>query len=367
MSLSSIKDVLGKSLGAAVFVVMALLCGVVPVAAETPSAGGTGQEENGAPVACGTLFLFMPLPDSEVDLCPPLDDDDLRMAWVDQMVQALEAYGTAHGTYRVPDSGFDGGGNGWALYEGNRYATSIAARLSAEGFFPPLETSNHWDSTTALAASEGIAMVYRCKDRVAVFNVHSSAQASGDSSDWWTENRCNPYPIDQLGASYFVVSRSLGHLEGADEREDLRVAAVDATLEALRSYAVANGTYLVPGTGFDGRGSGWAFYEGSRYSTSIANALIATGHLSADPLHDPLWADTTSMASAEGAVLVYACKDRVAVFARHGTAQPATTEADWWAENECTRYPIDQLGATYYRVSNSLSCGCISQGHFFFS
>lgn len=338
--MSWIRDLVGRSLLAALLVAASLFVGVVPTAAaEAP-------EEV---AICEVWFGG--------DHCHAPTDDELRERWVRSLMDALESYGAANGTFKIPNSGFDGRGTGWAVWEGNRYSISIASRLSAEGFLPALEISDSWDQTTALAASEGIALVYRCKDRVAVFNVGSSEHATASDSDWWTNNGCFRYPIDQLGATYYVVSRPLSDLDGEDYREALRLRTASELLDALTRYGKFDNTYKVPYSGFDARGTGWAFYEGDRYDTSIADYLMSSGFLYGyfDPTY---WAETVAMASTEGAVSVHRCKDRVAVFTRHRTAQPSSSDADWWADNDCTRYPIDQLGATYFQVSIPLCPGC---------
>ncbi len=135
--------------------------------------------------------------------------------------------------------------------------------------------------------------------------------------------------------------------------EDLRRLAVDEMVKALESYGQANGTYLVDGSGFRGRGSGWAFYEkaGGNYPASIVNALVDAGHLPVDGGRDPLWEGPLSIT---GDMLVYRCMDRVAVFTREGVSAPSSDDSVWWAENGCTRYPIDRLNATYFSLSDPL-------------
>ncbi len=135
--------------------------------------------------------------------------------------------------------------------------------------------------------------------------------------------------------------------------EDRRQLAMAELIGALESYGDANGTYLVDGGGFKGRGSGWLFYglEGTTYPVSVASILTAEGHLSADAVRDPLWVSETSTV---GDVLVYRCKDRVAVFTRHSGIRPSSEDADWWRDNGCTRYPIENLNASYYQISKHL-------------
>lgn len=353
------RDVVIRSALVAVLAVLSLFAGMAPVAAQT---------DDGADLACGYWFFAVvddPSDDGS-DPCPEPTDAELRLFWGDVVLQGFESFAEEHGTYKVPNSGFEGRGNGWAIYEGNRYPRSTVGALMAEGYVPDITNTELWARTTALASTEGVVTAYRCSDRVAVFNLHGGGHASTEDVDWWADNGCSRYPIDTLGATYFEVSRPLGHLDGASANESIRVQALEAMYVALGSYRNANGTYHVPNTGFNNGGTGWAFYQGGTYATSIASVLIDEGHLDADPSHDPLWGATTQLAEGEGAVMVYRCKDRVAVFTRHSTAEASTWASDWWADNDCNRYPIDTLGATYFKVSAPDDCYCVAAGYFFF-
>ena len=137
------------------------------------------------------------------------------------------------------------------------------------------------------------------------------------------------------------------------DEDEHRQLALEAMVDALESYGSQAGTFMVAGGGAGGRGTGWAFYEetGSNYPVSTVALLIAGGHMPADALRDPLWTDTLSIV---GDVLVYPCKDRVAVFTREGDGQPTAEDGTWWTDNDCHRYPIDRLGATHYIVSSPL-------------
>ncbi len=288
------------------------------------------------------------------------EDEILRQKAVDHVVKAFESYGKTNGTYLVEGAGRWGGtgGDGWVFYETgpsrypSPYPTSIASVLIDEGhftdgvFYDPLWRSKTW--------TFGDMQAYRCEDRVGVFTVHGDGKAAAEDRAWWVDNNCTQYPADKLDLGYFKLSYPIPRLPDPPlprDPEDLRIMAVWEMLEALESYGDANGTYLVDGSGFRGRGSGWAFYEkaGSNYPASIANALIETGHLPADARHDPLWENPLSIA---GDVLVYRCQDRVAVFTREGISKPSTEDSDWWADNGCTRYPIDRLNTTYFKLSS---------------
>lgn len=133
--------------------------------------------------------------------------------------------------------------------------------------------------------------------------------------------------------------------------EHLRSVAHQAMFDAMESFGAANGHYRPQGSGFDDRGTGWGFYEGNRYPTSIASLLIAEGHLEADPWFDPDWAHTTALATTEGVVMVYQCEDRMAVFGEAGTGTTSINDAEWWAENDCNTYALDRWNYTYFKLS----------------
>jgi len=119
-------------------------------------------------------------------------------------------------------------------------------------------------------------------------------------------------------------------------------------ITALESYANSNGTYSVSGGGYQGNGAGWAFWEGNNYPTATSSVLISDGHLAADAIPDPYAAGDNS---GTGDVLIYTCADRVAVFTRDTTTHPSASDSTWWADNNCNRYPIDRLNATYFALS----------------
>lgn len=135
-----------------------------------------------------------------------------------------------------------------------------------------------------------------------------------------------------------------------------RQLALLQMVAALESYGSENGTFMVAGGGAGGRGTGWALYEeaGSNYPVATATVLIAEGHMAAGHLRDPLWVDPLSIV---GDVLVYPCKDRVAVFTREGDGKATNADSRWWTDNDCHRYPIDRLNATHYVVSSPLAGG----------
>lgn len=129
---------------------------------------------------------------------------------------------------------------------------------------------------------------------------------------------------------------------------------VHAMVMALESYADEHGTYHVEGAGFKGRGTGWAFWEGPNYTTSIASVLEAEGHLvSIEYDLDPNLLSPAEYDIARD-LLIYRCKNRVGVFTLEGEGQPSDFDSTWWDEHDCFRYPIDRLNATHFQISDPL-------------
>ena len=218
--------------------------------------------------------------------------------------------------------------------------------LVNEGHADSIQDLQHHDYINSTRLT-GDFLIYRCKDRVALFSRDGDGKvASVADQTWWSNNGCTTYPIDRLGAVHFKVSRSLS--EVADEG---RAQAMSNVISALESYAASNGTYKVTGGGWGGNGQGWFHYDSnSKYTQGVGNVLVNEGHAdSIEDLEDPIFLDSARVA---GDFLIYRCKDRVAIFSRHGgSAETSTTDQAWWSNNGCTTYPIDRLNATYFQVS----------------
>jgi len=267
--------------------------------------------------------------------------DEAQMA-VGVMLAALESYADVNGSYVVEGGGHNGNGNGWAFWEASNYPTAISNLLIADSHLVAGAIPDPYAGGDT--SGVGDVLVYTCKDRVGAFTRDTAAQASKADRDWWTENNCNRYPIDTLNSTYFRVSKPL-------PPDDAQLA-VGVMMAALESYGTDNGSYTVEGGGHNGNGSGWAFWEAANYPTAISDVLITAGHLAADAIPDP-YADGDT--SGVGDILVYPCANRVGVFTRDTTAQAAKADRDWWTENNCSRYVIDTLNATYYQLSQPLS------------
>ena len=190
-------------------------------------------------------------------------------------------------------------------------------------------------------------MVYRCADRVAVFAKADTITSSVEDANWWADNGCTRQPIDRHDHPYFQLSAPL-------PLDDARVIAVSQAVDALESYGAENLTYRVDGGGSRGNGQGW-YQRGNvgAYPDSIMGVLIAEGHLDGDNvLVDPL--DTVVDAHSSYDFMVYRCADRVAVFSQTQALTPSTADANWWADNGCTRRPIDRHDHPYFQLSAPL-------------
>lgn len=281
-----------------------------------------------------------------------LPDDIQRAIAVSQAVEALESYGRANLTYNVSGGGGGGGGQGWYQYTDNAaYGMSIAQVLVSEDHLPADYLTDPFDLNRDHHLRVGHDfLVYRCRDRVAVF-AQPSVDGFGPSADdqlWWTENECIRYPIDTLGHSYFEISEPLNN-------DALRAGAVTQAVLGLEEYARNYGTFTVAGSG-GGAGQGWYQYtDDASYQVSIAQALVAEGHLRADYLTDPLDPDRDHHLRVGHDFLVYQCKDRVAVFSQSdGGVETRAFDQTWWSDNGCIDYPITTFGFTYFEISRSL-------------
>jgi len=61
-------------------------------------------------------------------------------------------------------------------------------------------------------------LVYRCKDRVAVFAKPDSSSTTPTAADqsWWASNGCIRYPIETLGHTYFELTQTVAQAASAD-------------------------------------------------------------------------------------------------------------------------------------------------------
>lgn len=275
-------------------------------------------------------------------------NDQERMSEVARAVSALESFAQESGSFTVDGGGFNGNGLGWFHKSTGRYTDSISNTLVASGHLsPPLPKDPLHPDPIVFSTND--FLVYRCQDRVAVFSKSDSIETSATDQDWWNNNSCTNYPIDNLDHPYFQLSNALSDtLANNDEQ---RINEISQAVEALESFADQFGTYTVSGGGFRGNGQGWFHRTGGPYIESISAKLVDLGHLSAPVPQDPLHPTPGKFSIYD--FLVYRCQDRVAVFSKADSIEPSTQDQNWWDNNDCTRYPIDNLDHTYFQVSKA--------------
>jgi len=250
-----------------------------------------------------------------------------------QIAAALEAYGVDSGTYNTP-AGFNDTGLGPFQSEGREgYTTSIAGFLLSSGYL----TSIPQDPLYA-TNGEHDHLIYTCADRVGVFS-KTDEPANAGAEDWWASNDCTRYPIDTLGRPHLTLSEPLVVLQPLDAAREI--------VTALEAFGSVEGTYNTP-AGFNDTGEGPFQLEGPNgYKRSIANMLRSEGYLAFIP-RDPNYRIDATFDQ-----LIYTCEDRVGVFTK--TDEPTDPEsATWWADNDCTRYPIETLQRPHLTLSEPL-------------
>ncbi len=300
--------------------------------------------------AVGVRQCVDPNPDDESDAGGGVETEaNWRSQSMDQIIDGFEAYAQANGSYRVLGGGWNSDGQGWFGFDNNvRYPTSVHDVLVDGGYMDaPMMDQLYRDSTSTV----GDFLVYVCKGRVGLFSRHGSSENHTKAEDlaWWNSNSCPRHPLDSLGASYFKLSADLSDLESVTSD---RARAMRQAMNALESFGEENGTYSVTGSGWNNGGQGWFFYDGNdKYTTSVADALTAAGHLLL--LMDPLHVRTNAVT---GDYLTYRCKDRIGLFSRHGTGSESTSSADanWWSSNGCTTFPTERMNANYFIVSKPI-------------
>jgi len=272
-------------------------------------------------------------------------NDDRRVRAVAQAVAAFEAYGSEHGTYWIDGAG--GGGQGWYQYRnGTSYPASLVSRLISEGHLTNAYLTDPKDTNKSTHSNYDF-LVYRCKNRIAVFAKSDGIKPSASDAQWWTNNGCTTYPSVSLKHPYFQLS-------SPSNGDALRSVALTQAIKALESYGDAHLTYAVSGGGGGGAGQGWYQYsDGASYPNSIVNVLTSEGHLANTYLTDPSDANKSTHSSFD--FLVYRCKDRVAVFAKSDGRGPSAADARWWKANGCTTYPSITLNHPFFKLSKPVS------------
>ena len=282
-------------------------------------------------------------------------DDRARIAEVGRAVSALESFGEDFDTYSVPDAGSTGRGQGYFHLDGGNYPNSISNVLVDLGYLSNPVPKDPQHPTPGVRNNFDF-LVYRCEDRIAVFSRADDIEPTEGHRNFWANNNCNTLAIDALDHPYFQLSNALPAPPASNDV--LRLTAVDQALTALESFGADSGTYSVPNSGSNGRGLGWFHRTGGNYSNSISNALVDLGYLSNPVPLDPQHASPSTRSSYD--FLVYRCENRIAVFSRADSIEPTEGHQNWWNNNNCTNYPIDNLDHTYFKLSAPLPSAPIS-------
>jgi len=147
--------------------------------------------------------------------------------------------------------------------------------------------------------------------------------------------------------------------------DDARALAVAQAVQAFESFGLEHGNYIVSGGGGSGDGQGWYQYtDNTHYPTSIAQVLVAEGHLPATYLTDPADTNRDHHLRVGSDFLIYRCKNRIGVFAKPSSAALVPTAADetWWTNNGCIDYPISAFGHTYFALTTPLDSDSVRWG-----
>lgn len=259
--------------------------------------------------------------------------DVARSDRVSDLVTAFEAYGSGAGTY-VIGGGFENGGFG-AVYGANAttYTSgSIAQALSNAGVAVDV---NH---PAAVPKWEILAL--RCSDRVAVFSGAESIAASADDAQWWADNNCSTWAVNN-GRPYFELSDPVVPV-GPSALDQLRLDSIDELIAAFETYASDAGTYVIGG-GHQDRGVGAVYWTDSADYTfgSIAQALVDAG----------VTVDTSHPAPVKRwEILTMRCGDRLGVFSNADVITTDPADAQWWADNDCSPFPLNN-GRPFFRLA----------------
>ena len=276
-------------------------------------------------------------------------NDLTRISEVSRAISGFESFAQQSGNYNIDGGGFDGRGLGWFHLTGGRYTNSISNVLVDSGHLSnPVPKDPSHPNPGQYSSFD--FLVYRCLDRIAVFSKANSIAPSASDQSWWSNNNCTTSPIDNFNHTYFQVSESLSNIDV--DYDEQRIDQVANVVSALEAFSLQSGNYNVDGGGFDGRGLGWFHLVGGRYTESIANKLLDSGHLSTPVPKDPLHPTPGRFSNYD--FLIYRCQDRIAVFSKADSIAPRESDSAWWESNNCTTSPIDNFDHTYFQLSSSL-------------
>ena len=271
----------------------------------------------------------------------PVTDDDQRVADLSAIIDAFEAYGQAHGTYKIPGAGFEKRGYGRFNVGGTEtYPFSLAEGLVAAGVLDPAAVP----VSPTPDAQYGEYSVFLCKDRVVVFSIADDLTSDPDDVAWWNANCDSNYrtyrPYIQISDPYVYQG-------------PVSVSPVSDIVAAIEAYGEKHNTYVIRDAGYDDLGYGWfSRTSGSKYDESLLNVLRIEGFLdSANVPEDP-----DALSSISQGIYVRRCSNRVGVFsiATEAPTQPTAEDAAWWADNNCSTAILDNYDHTYYELTEPL-------------
>lgn len=265
--------------------------------------------------------------------------DAQRVADLTEIVEAFEAYGAIHGTYKL-DAGRNTRGEGQLSAAGTgSYVYSIGDGLIAAGVLDevPVEPSPG-------GAPYG---VFLCLNRVGVFSIDDDLSPDAADLAWWNSHDCPPDPLGGWGRTFFVLSDPLP-FSGPPS-----VSPVSDVVSAIEAYGVDHGSYVIEGGGYDEKGYGWFSRRySSAYDESVMNVLAQEGYLDADNMPE----DRSALSSWMYGMYIQRCKNRVAVMALPSAAsgaEPSTEDLDWWLANGCSTTRLyDDHG--YFELTEAL-------------
>lgn len=253
--------------------------------------------------------------------------DSRRKAAVNDIVDALQKYASIYGTYKIDGVGSRGTGQGWFHHTSATYPASVYSALAEFLTYVPSDPL-HFDVSRFQPED---FMVYRCKNRIAVFAKTDKLQPTSSDINWWQKNGCTNSPMLNYDHKYYQVS------EPVNTSNQQLQASVNAIITAFEAYHDDNGTHKLQGYGYRGNGQGWYYQRNTgSYSSSIHDGLNAY-------LENPL--ENSSQ------FLVYLCKGRVGVFAQSSTLTPTAADQNWWTTNNCASYPISKYNYQYFQIS----------------
>jgi len=261
--------------------------------------------------------------------------DATRLERVTDLINAFESYGVANGTYETA-SGSQSRGFG-SVYVNQSNASAYSTRSIAETLHDAgvsVETSvpsvGRWEIAARL-----------CKDRVAVFSKADNIVTDPVDDQWWRDNDCPRWYLEEGGRSYFQLSALL-----TTERDAIRLDTVADLVTAFETYGDTQGTYAMT-TGYLNEGRGSVYVNESMSSNYSVRSLT-------EALNDAGVAiGTTAPASLSNKweIAAQPCNGRVAIFSKGDNITTDPVDDQWWADNNCSRWYLNQGGRSYFKLT----------------